>query len=72
MDVSCLKCKHDEYYVKTVIYPEKNPGLKINLGIYYLKICNNCGFVEMYSAEVLDTEKNNKGGIVEKIIDPEY
>ena len=72
MNVNCLKCKNDEYYVKTVIYPEKNPGLKINLGVYYLKICKECGFVEMYAAEILDTESKIKGDAVEKKTCPEY
>ncbi|MGL6168339.1 MAG: hypothetical protein ACRC0Y_08640, partial [Fusobacteriaceae bacterium] len=53
----CMKCGSEKYYVKTAIFPEKNPGLKINLGTYYLKICSQCGFVEMYAAEIVDNER---------------
>ncbi|MGL6119070.1 MAG: hypothetical protein ACRC0V_01065 [Fusobacteriaceae bacterium] len=52
-----MKCGSEKYYVKTAIFPEKNPGLKINLGTYYLKICSQCGFVEMYAAEIVDNER---------------
>ncbi|MGL6170045.1 MAG: hypothetical protein ACRC0K_02205 [Fusobacteriaceae bacterium] len=57
MNVDCMKCGSEKYYVKTAIFPEKNPGLKINLGTYYLKICSQCGFVEMYAAEIVDNER---------------
>ncbi len=59
LDIRCLKCGGSNYYLKTVIYPEKQADkkLKINLGTYYLKICSDCGFVEMYAAEIIDKEK---------------
>lgn len=57
LNVNCIKCGSEKYYVKTAIFPEKNPGLKINLGTYYLKVCSQCGFVEMYAAEIVDNER---------------
>ena len=72
MNSSCLKCGSSEYYVKTIVCPEKNIGLKIKLGVYYLKICSECGFVEMYAAEILDDEKNKKGVKIEEIPNPSY
>ena len=65
LDARCLKCGSTDYYVKTVIYPEKKHKISINLGLYYLKICSKCGFVETYAAEIVDKEKNKNR---EKII----
>lgn len=55
---TCLKCRSSNYYVKTAIFAEKDNLLKIHLGTYYLKICSDCGFTEMYAAEIIDKEKN--------------
>jgi len=40
--------------VKTCILPEKDPGLKLELGKYYIKTCLLCGYTEMYNAKILD------------------
>ena len=43
--------------------PEKSPGLKIEIGTYYVKTCVECGYTEFYSAKIVDKEfaKNKKG-----------
>ncbi|MGL5123537.1 MAG: hypothetical protein ACRC6K_05185 [Fusobacteriaceae bacterium] len=60
MDIKCLKCDSSKYYVKTVVFPQKDSGLKIHLGTYYLKTCAECGFTEMYEAAIVDKEKEEK------------
>jgi len=60
LDFSCLKCGHDKYQVKTTFCAEKTPGFKLELGTYYLKVCMNCGYTEMYSAKVLDKDEELK------------
>lgn len=57
MEINCLKCGSEKYYVRTAIFPEKDTGLKLHLGTYYLKICEECGYAEMYSAAIVDKEK---------------
>ncbi|MDR1835043.1 MAG: zinc ribbon domain-containing protein [Fusobacteriaceae bacterium] len=54
LDFRCLKCGSDKYQVKTCIIPEKDPGLKLELGKYYIKTCLLCGYTEMYNAKILD------------------
>ncbi|MGL5232198.1 MAG: hypothetical protein ACRC7W_02555 [Fusobacteriaceae bacterium] len=68
LDVTCLKCRSVKYYVKTVVLPEKNRVLKLHFGTYYLKICAECGFVEMYAAEIVDKDKE---ALKSEIINPE-
>jgi len=58
MDFKCLKCSHDKYIVKTAFTAEKTPGIRLELGTYYLKTCLNCGYTEMYSAKILDKDEN--------------
>ncbi len=59
LDFSCLKCGCSEYEVKNIFIPEKSHGgVGIDIGLYYYKICAECGFVEIYSAKVKD--KNEK------------
>lgn len=53
----CLKCKSSSYYIKNVLLPEKNKLLKLHLGTYYLKVCCDCGFTEIYAAEIVDKDK---------------
>ncbi|MBC2850807.1 MULTISPECIES: zinc ribbon domain-containing protein [unclassified Cetobacterium] len=62
LEYKCLKCGGDRYTVKTAIIPEKSPGLKIEIGTYYIKTCVECGYTEFYSAKVVDREfeKNKK------------
>lgn len=54
LDYRCLKCGSEEYIVKTVFVPEKEPGIKLELGRYYYKICADCGYTEIYSAKIID------------------
>lgn len=58
LDVTCLKCKSTKYYVKTAVLPEKSPVIKIHFGTYYLKVCADCGFTEMYAAAIVDKEQD--------------
>jgi len=60
MNFRCSKCEGEEYTVKTTFMAEKTPGLRLELGTYYLKICSNCGFTEMYSAKILDQDEKLK------------
>lgn len=62
LDFKCLKCGCTKYTVKSTILPEKNPGLKLELGTYYLKTCLNCGYTEIYSAKIVaeSDKKANK------------
>ncbi len=60
LDFKCLKCGCNEYYVRTAILPEKEAGLKIEMGTYYLKVCAECGYTEMYSARILNEDKKKK------------
>ena len=59
LDFSCLKCGSSSYEVKSVVLPKKKEKkVSIDFGLYYFKICSNCGFTEIYSAKVMD--KNEK------------
>ena len=60
LDFKCLKCGCNEYYVRTAILPEKEAGLKIEMGTYYLKVCAECGYTERYSARILNEDKKKK------------
>lgn len=55
---SCVKCGSTEYEIKNLVLPERNKDSKsvmgFELGMYYHKICLNCGFTEIYSAKVLN------------------
>ena len=64
LDFKCFKCGSNKYYVKTTFLPERESGLQIKMGMYYLKTCAECGFTEMYSAKVInkDEEKKEKDG----------
>lgn len=58
---SCLKCGSTEHEVKNIVLPEKYKNkIKIDLGVYYLKTCLNCGFTEMYSAKIVNGEEKNE------------
>ncbi len=56
LEFKCLKCGCEKYYVRTAILPEKETGL----GTYYLKICTECGYTEMYSAKILNKDKKKE------------
>ena len=60
MNFRCLKCEGEDYVVKTTFMAEKTPGLRLELGTYYLKTCSNCGYTEMYSAKILDKDEEPK------------
>lgn len=60
VDYRCLKCGGNTFSVKTAIIPEKNPGLKIELGTYYIKTCLACGYTEFYSAKIVNEEFDKK------------
>lgn len=58
MDFKCLKCGYEKYEVKNIILPEKEVGkVAFSVGVYYYKICLNCGFVEIYSGKVIDSSE---------------
>lgn len=57
---NCEKCGSSEYQVKTMMVLERNSKLKLEFGTYYLKICLQCGYTEMYSAKILEGGKNEK------------
>lgn len=51
----CLKCGSDLCEVKSVAFPTKElNGIKIGLDTFYLKICQDCGYTEMYSVKVIE------------------
>lgn len=59
LDFNCLRCSSKNHEIKNIYLPEKKDGiLKMDVGLYYLKICLDCGYTEMYSAKVVD--KNEK------------
>lgn len=60
LDFKCIKCGCEHYQVKTTIIPEKSQKTKIEFNTYYLKICLNCGFTEMYNAKIVNSDKNEK------------
>lgn len=60
LDFRCAKCGSDKYQVKTTVIPEKSPGLKLEFGTYYIKVCLECGYTEMYSAKIVNMEKNDR------------
>ncbi|TDT68080.1 hypothetical protein EV215_1801 [Hypnocyclicus thermotrophus] len=57
LDYKCIKCGSEKYIVKTVFLPEKEPGIKLELGKYYFKTCIQCGFTEVYNAKIIDDNK---------------
>lgn len=67
LDFKCLKCGCNKYYVTTTFLPEREGGLQIKMGIYYLKTCAKCGFTEMYSAKVLNDEEEKKKNLKPKM-----
>ncbi len=55
LDFKCMKCGMEEYESKSVFLTEKTKNLVgFEIGHYYLKVCINCGFTEMYSAKIID------------------
>lgn len=60
LDFRCPKCGSADFFVKTAVFPEKDTKLKLEFGTYYLKICADCGFTEMYSAKVVNKDLKEK------------
>lgn len=60
LDVKCLKCGSKNYEVRNVIFPEKNKGMKLELNLYYVKTCLDCGYSEFYLAKVVDKDEETK------------
>ncbi len=56
MNFNCSKCGSRKYTVKSVVLPEKNSFMKIELHMYYTKTCLNCGYTEFYLASIVDEE----------------
>lgn len=55
LDSNCLKCDSSNYILKNVYLPEKdNKKVSFDMGLYYFKICLECGYTEMYSAKIVD------------------
>lgn len=55
----CLKCGSNLCEMKTMTLPTKDPNSSkiINLDMFYLKICKDCGYTEMYSAKIIEKAK---------------
>lgn len=60
LDLKCSKCGGKEYEVRNVILPEKKQGMKLELNLYYVKTCLNCGYSEFYLAKVVDKDEKTK------------
>lgn len=54
LEFRCIKCGCRKCIEKTALILEKDPGLKLEVGKYYVKICEDCGFAEFYLAKVVD------------------
>lgn len=53
-DEKCCKCGMDIFEIKKVAIPTKKAvGAKIAIDTFYLKICKNCGYTEMYSTKII-------------------
>lgn len=61
----CIKCSNKEHYVKSVYMSTKeieNDSKLINLlslnsnELFYLKVCAQCGYTEIYCAKVVDKD----------------
>ena len=58
-DEKCCKCGEEIFEMKKVAIPTKKvAGTQIAIDTFYLKICQNCGYTEMYSAKVIEKVKN--------------
>ncbi len=55
----CLKCGEKTFEIKKIAVPTtKTTKAKIGIDMFYLKICQNCGYTEMYSTKVLEKVKD--------------
>ena len=60
LDLKCSKCGSKSYEVRNVIFPEKKQGVKLELNLYYVKTCLDCGYSEFYLAKVVDKDEKTK------------
>ncbi|WP_068268706.1 zinc ribbon domain-containing protein [Caviibacter abscessus] len=62
----CIKCSNKEHYLKSIYMSTKEIEsesklinlLSLNNELFYLKVCAQCGYTEIYSAKLVD--KNSK------------
>ena len=53
-DEKCCKCGEEMFEMKKVAIPTKKvAGTQIAIDTFYLKICKNCGYTEMYSTKIV-------------------
>ena len=53
-DEKCCKCGEEIFEMKKVAIPTKKvAGTQIAIDIFYLQICKNCGYTEMYSTKIV-------------------
>ncbi|AMD94615.1 zinc ribbon domain-containing protein [Leptotrichia sp. oral taxon 847] len=58
-DEKCLKCGEKTFEIKKIAIPTtKIAKAKIGIDTFYLKICQNCGYTEMYSTKVIEKVKD--------------
>lgn len=64
----CCKCSSENIkYKNTALLTKEISGVKVDLDIFYLKICQNCGYTEIYYGKVLEKiENKNKNEKVTK------
>lgn len=54
LEFKCSKCGCRKCIKKTALIVERDSVLKLEVGKYYVKICEECGYTEFYSAKVVD------------------
>ena len=55
---TCLKCGSTAHELKTIVLPtKKTHESQVGVDMFYLKICTDCGYTEMYSAKAIDKIK---------------
>lgn len=57
LDTRCSKCGGKDFEVRNLILPEKKQGMKIELNLYYVQSCMDCGYSEFYLAKVVDKDE---------------
>ena len=62
-DEKCCKCGAKTFEIKKVAIPTKEvTGTKIAIDTFYLKICENCGYTEMYSTKIIQKVEDTVEG----------
>ncbi len=55
----CIRCGSTVNEIKTIALPTKKTNeINVSVDIFYLKICLDCGYTEMYSAKAMDKKVN--------------